>query len=79
MLHPAGGWHHRLSEREWAPAREEASFTTSTLRLTIDDPRYKEVKVELGLVYKLAEWGVTIDIYSKKPDDEPGVKITGVQ
>jgi len=54
----------------WAPAKENASFTTSTLRLTVDDQRYKEVRVELELVYQLAEWGVNINIFSKKPDDE---------
>jgi len=55
----------------WEPAKEGASFTTSTLRLSVDDQRYKEVRVELELVYQLAEWGVNINIFSKKPDDEP--------
>jgi hypothetical protein len=57
---------------DWEPAKEGAPFTTSTLRLTIDDPRYKEVKVEVELVYQLAQWGVSINIFSKKPDDEVG-------
>ena len=56
----------------WEPAREEAPFTTSTLRLTTGDWRYKEVKVELELVYLLAEWGVNINILTKKRDDEVG-------
>jgi hypothetical protein len=56
----------------WEPAKEEAAFTTSTLRLGVDDWRYREVKVELTLVYELAQWGVSINIYSKKPDDEVG-------
>jgi hypothetical protein len=56
----------------WEPAREGASFTTSTLRIRTSDQRYKEVKVELELVYQLADWAVNINIVSKKPDDEVG-------
>jgi len=63
----------------WEPAKEGASFTTSTLRLTVDDQRYREVRVELELVYQLAEWGVNINIFSKKPDDEPGSGTAGLQ
>jgi len=59
-------------EGVWEPAREGAAFTTSTLRLKTDDPRYKEVKVELELVYQLADWAVNINIVSKKRDDEVG-------
>jgi hypothetical protein len=56
----------------WEPAREGAPFTTSTLRIRTSDQRYKEVKVELELVYQLADWAVNINIVSKKPDDEVG-------
>jgi hypothetical protein len=56
----------------WEPAREGAAFTTSTLRLKTGDPQYKEVKVELELVYQLADWAVNINIVSKKRDDEVG-------
>ena len=56
----------------WEPAKEDAAFTTSTLRLTTGDWRYKEVKVELELVYLMAEWGVNINIVTKKRDDEVG-------
>jgi hypothetical protein len=56
----------------WQPAKEEVSFTTSTLQLATGDIRYKEVKVELELVYLLADWTVNINIISKKPDDEVG-------
>ena len=56
----------------WEPAREDASFTTSTLRLTTGDWRYKEVKVELELVYLMDEWDVNINIVTKKRDDEVG-------
>ena len=57
---------------DWEPAGESASFTTSTLRLTTGDWRYKEVKVELELAYLMPEWAVRINIVSKKRDDEVG-------
>ncbi|HEX9509363.1 MAG TPA: hypothetical protein VF939_02695 [Puia sp.] len=60
----------------WEPAKEDAAFTTSTLRLTTGDWRYKEVKVELELVYLLAEWEVNINILTKKRDDEVGGALT---
>ena len=63
----------------WEPAKDGVSFTTSTLRPTIDDPRYKEVRIELELVYQLAEWGVNINIFNKKPDDEVGGAVTGMR
>lgn len=55
---------------QWEPAKGGASFTTSTLRLMTGDWRYKEVKVELELVYLLADWAVNINIVSKRRDDE---------
>lgn len=57
----------------WEPAKESAAFTTSTFRITTSDWRYREVKVELELVYLLADWAVHINIVSKKPDDEIGL------
>ena len=57
---------------DWEPAGESASFTTSTLRLTTGDWRYKEVKVELEMAYLMPEWAVRINIVSKKRDDEVG-------
>jgi hypothetical protein len=59
-------------EGQWEPAKDGASFTTSTLRLMTGDWRYKEVKVELELVYLLADWAVNINIVSKRRDDEVG-------
>lgn len=59
-------------EGQWEPAKSEASFTTSTLRLRTGDWRYKDVKVELELVYLLADWAVNINIVSKLRDDEVG-------
>ena len=56
----------------WSPAKEGMAFTTSTLRLKTDDWRYREVKIDLELVYQLADWAVQINIVSKRPDDEVG-------
>ena len=58
----------------WEPAKEGIPFTTSTLRIRTSDQRYKEVMVQLELVYQLADWAVNINIVSKKPDDEVGSK-----
>lgn len=57
---------------DWEPAKEGASFTTSTLRLITGDWRYKDVKVELELIYQLADWAININIVTKKRDDEVG-------
>ena len=57
---------------DWEPATEEASFTTSTLRVKTGDERYREVKVELELVFLVTDWAVQINIVSKKRDDEVG-------
>jgi len=54
----------------WEPAKDGAAFTTSTLRLSVDDQRYRELRVSLELVYQLAEWGVNINIFSKRDVDE---------
>jgi hypothetical protein len=54
---------------------KRGSFTTSTLRLMTGDWRYKDVKVELELVYLLADWAVNINIVSKLRDDEVGGRI----
>jgi hypothetical protein len=58
----------------WAPAREGIAFTTTTLKLKTDDQRYRDVKVELELVYQLADWAVDINIVTKRPDDEVGMR-----
>jgi hypothetical protein len=57
----------------WQPAREGLTFTTSTLKLKTDDQRFRNVEVELELVYELADWAVNINIVTKKPDDEVGM------
>jgi hypothetical protein len=59
-------------EGNWAPASAGAAFTTSTLRLKTNDWRYQDVRIDLELVYQLANWAVQINIVSKKPDDMVG-------
>ena len=58
-------------EGDWNPAKEEAAFTSSTLRLGIDDWRYSKVQVQVELVYLVTDWAVQINIISKQPDDMP--------
>ncbi|MDR3713007.1 MAG: hypothetical protein P4L51_09355 [Puia sp.] len=56
---------------EWRPAKEEAPFTTSALKLQTGDPRYKYLTIEVELVYLVSDWVININIMSKKPDDAP--------
>jgi len=51
-------------------AKEEAAFTTSTLKLQTGDDRFKNVKVEIEILYNMPEWVVYINIVSKERDDE---------
>ena len=62
----------------WEPAKEGVSFTSSTFRPGTSDWHYREVKVELELVYLLADWSVRINIVSKKRDDEVGGDDVGI-
>lgn len=64
-----------LLEGDWYPPKEEAAFTTSTLRLKTDDSRYREVKIDLELLYQVTNWAVQVNIVSKKPDDEAQVEV----
>jgi hypothetical protein len=57
----------------WAPAREGIRFTTSTLKVRTSDQRFRDVMVQLELVYQLSDWAVNINIVTKKPDDEVGI------
>lgn len=78
LFHQLKGCYMRLQDSslaylngDWNPAKEEAPFTSSTLRLAIDDWRYRKVEVEVELVYQLADWAVRINIISKPPDEMP--------
>jgi len=61
-------------EGTWAPAKKEITFTTSTLKVRTSDQRFRDVVVQLELVYQLADWAVNINIVTKRPDDEVGMK-----
>ena len=50
-------------------ASEENAFTVTTMRLATYDWRYRNVKVELELLYKLSNWEININIVSKERDD----------
>lgn len=56
----------------WEPARDGMAFTTTRLKIRTNDWRYRNVEVELELVYQMADWAVNINIVTKKPDDEVG-------
>jgi hypothetical protein len=65
---------------DWEAPKEGVSFTTSTLQLKTGDWRYREVQVQVELVYNLAEWTVRVNIASKRPDDEfVGDKVVGLR
>lgn len=51
-------------------ASEELDFVTSTLRLQTADQRYKKVKVEVALQYRMPEWIVQVYVGSKEDDDK---------
>jgi hypothetical protein len=53
---------------EWEEPKEEKIFTVSTFRLASTDLRYREMKVDLELLYQLNEWVVNINVVSKKKD-----------
>ncbi len=57
---------------EWENPAEEKDFTMSTLRLITGDERYKEVKIDLEMLYHFPEWVVNINIVSKKKDSLEG-------
>jgi len=57
---------------DWEPATQEAPFTTSTLRIQTGDERYREVKVEVELIFLVTDWAVNVNIVSKKRDDQVG-------
>jgi hypothetical protein len=54
---------------DWEPAKEDMPFTTSTLRVQTGDERYREVKVEVEMIYLVTDWTVNVNIVNKKRDD----------
>jgi hypothetical protein len=57
---------------EWEPAREKMSFTTSTLRFTAGDWRYREVQIQVELTYLQNNWVVNINIFNAPLQPESG-------
>ena len=59
-------------DAEWEAPTEEKPFVMSTLRLITGDHRYKEMKVDLEMVYELSEWTININVTGKKDDSLKG-------
>ena len=57
---------------EWETPREENKFTMSTLKVVTGDPRYREVKIDVEMIYQFPEWVVNVNIVSKKKDSLEG-------
>lgn len=53
---------------EWEEPKTEKTFTVSTFRLASTDLRYRELKVDLEILYQLDQWVVNINVVSKKND-----------
>lgn len=53
---------------EWSAPREANKFTVSTLRVITGDEHYKNVKMELEMLYQFPLWVINIHIGSKKKD-----------
>jgi hypothetical protein len=54
----------------WEPARQEVSFTSSRFHVRGGSEKYREVRVEIELVYLTVDWAVNISVYNKR-EDEP--------
>lgn len=50
--------------------KEESQFVTSALRLETGDDRYKNLKVEIELLYELNDWVININVVTKEADNE---------
>ena len=53
---------------EWEEPKTEKTFAVSTFRLASTDLRYRELKVDLEILYLLDQWVVNINVLSKKND-----------
>jgi hypothetical protein len=47
---------------------EEKKFTVTSFKLATTDLRYRELKVELELLYRIGEWEININVVNKKKD-----------
>ena len=54
---------------EYEEPTEEKDFSTSDFKLETGDHRYKDVKIELELLYVFPEWEVNINVISKQKDN----------
>lgn len=59
-------------DAEWEAPTEEKPFVMSTLRLATGDWRYKEMKIDLEMVYQFPEWTININVSGKKKDSLEG-------
>ena len=59
-------------DAEWEAPTEEKPFVMSTLRLATGDERYKEMKIDLEMVYQFPEWAININVTGKKDDSLKG-------
>ena len=57
---------------EWEAPTEEKPFVMSTFRLDCGDERYKEMKIDLEMVYQFPEWVININVSGKKDDSLKG-------
>ena len=57
---------------DWEAPTEEKPFVMSTLRLATGDWRYKEMKIDLEMVYQFPEWTININVSGKKKDSLEG-------
>jgi hypothetical protein len=57
---------------EWEEPKEEKAFAMSTLRLVTGDWRYREMKIDLEMVYQFPEWMININVSGKKKDSLEG-------
>jgi hypothetical protein len=55
---------------KYEAAKEEMDFVTSTLKLQTADIRFKNVRVEVELLYRMSEWVVYVHVGSKEDDDK---------
>jgi hypothetical protein len=53
----------------WEPARKDMAFTSSRFHIRTRSVLFREVRVEIELVYLMADWAVNINVYNKREDE----------